>query len=92
MIQFSITNRRRLAYGAHLRIRAGWCRSRAQPQSELPDPRTQISIGSTAATHTPLPERVDSARSGRSMTSPVCPQLQTNWCAAANVEEGQNLP
>ena len=22
------------------------------------------------------------------MTSSVCPQLQTNWCAAANVEEG----
>ena len=22
------------------------------------------------------------------MTSPVCPQLQTNWCAAANIEEG----
>ncbi len=25
----------------------------------------------------------------RSMTSPVCPQLQTNCCATANVEKGQ---
>ena len=27
--------------------------------------------------------------SGPSMTSPVCPQLQTNCCVTANVEKGQ---
>ena len=34
--------------------------------------------------------RVNSARSRRSMTSSVCPQLQMNYCATANVETGRS--
>jgi hypothetical protein len=35
---------------------------------------------------------VNSTRSGRSMPSPVCPQLQTNCCVTANIEKGQEPP